>query len=685
MSNAVMVLPSAVLLRLFLAVFFSLSLHASDVSAWLFVGALIFIVWRYAIYRYGLVFPGIYLRSALVMAGFSFVYSLYGWMPSIESMVTLLVAGISLKLIEVQFQRDAYLLIFACFFLQSLHFLFDQTPVHYLAVLCCCFFTLYTQIYLNKNLTSGSVVSGDAVSGRPVSELMLAGKLMLLSLPLALFLFFVLPRLSPLWSISVPTESAKTGLSDQMSPGDIGRLGKSDELAFRVKFKSQVPDMHERYWRVLVLDHYDGKAWSQNISHNKKPVAKPNLTELVAADQNLNQHLYYEYDVISEASEKKWLYSLANVTGFDSNIKMVEGDVLRNNIKLMSPLKYSVTSAVHKSLLGQVAPLTNKQQLAYLQYPQYLNKQTQSLASQLWQASNTVPQFLARVEQYVAQGEFVYTLRPNTLSDSSQIDEFLFDSPLGFCAHYAGALTYMLRSVGVPSRIVLGYMGGEKNQHGDYYSVYQYDAHAWVEYWLDDKGWVRVDPTSWVSPDRIELGMSSAVKDEFVGFKTDSKWLKDMRHRFMSLNYLWQDWMLSYKDNKQQALLESIVGKRNATELVLIGLMIFAVVSLVLFAIFMWPLRRQKSPIEKIFDAYKQALRKAWENKATGYVSDASLFGLTHRQLGEQAVLVNVRNAKVVSELNRAFDQMLYAQKNAELNKQSIKEIKSLIKKLHRQ
>ena len=672
-----MVMPSAVLNRLFVAVLVSLSLHISDVSGWLFIGALVLILWRYAIYKYAFPLPGFWSRSILVVAGFSFVYSLYGWMPSIESMITLLIAGISLKLIEVQFQRDAYLLIFSCFFLQSLHFLFDQSPLHYLAVLLSCFFTLYVQIYLNKNLMPVDVPETREVSGqvkeKQASELMLAGKLLLLSFPLALFLFFVLPRLSPLWSISVPTASAKTGLSDSMTPGDIGRLGKSDELAFRVKFKNKIPDMHERYWRVLILDFYDGKTWSK---HTNNASFKPRLTDLVTADSSLNEYLYYEYDVISQASEQKWLYTLANVTGFDSNINMVEGGVLRNAKKISSPFKYSVTSAVHNSLLGNVESLISLQQSSYLQNPESLNPRAQKMAGEIWKASaQSVPKFLSSMQQYISNGGFVYTLKPNVLNSSSQVDEFLFDSQLGFCAHYAGALTYMLRSVGVPSRIVLGYMGGEKNKHGDYYSVYQYDAHAWVEYWLEGKGWLRVDPTSWVSPDRIELGMMSAVKDEFVGFRTNSKWLNSVRHRFMSLNYLWQDWMLSYKDNKQQALLESIMGKRSATELVLIGLAIFAIVSLALFVILMWPLRKPRSQIEKIFDSYKYILSK-------GLGSEEDLFALTHRQLGEKAVQINHKNELSVNKLNAVFDQALYEHETIILNKDTIKKIKILLKGL---
>ena len=98
----------------------------------------------------------------------------------------------------------------------------------------------------------------------------------------------------------------------------------------------------------------------------------------------------------------------------------------------------------------------------------------------------------ARLLQRFREQEYFYTLRPPAMPEDG-IDSLLFDEKRGFCAHYAGATTFVLRAAGIPSRVVVGYQGGENGAGGDYLIVRQYDAHAWVEAYVDGRGWVRID------------------------------------------------------------------------------------------------------------------------------------------------------------------------------------------------
>ena len=105
---------------------------------------------------------------------------------------------------------------------------------------------------------------------------------------------------------------------------------------------------------------------------------------------------------------------------------------------------------------------------------------------------------------------FVYTMQPPRLADNA-VDEFLFETRKGFCEHYASAFTVVMRAAGVPARVVTGYQGGEFNPLGGYLIVRQSDAHAWAEVWIRDRGWLRVDPTAAVAPERIQGGLIDAV------------------------------------------------------------------------------------------------------------------------------------------------------------------------------
>jgi len=120
----------------------------------------------------------------------------------------------------------------------------------------------------------------------------------------------------------------------------------------------------------------------------------------------------------------------------------------------------------------------------------------------------------------------VYTHTPDLLLDDP-IDEFLFETRKGFCEHYAAAFTVLMRAAGIPARIVTGYLGGNVNPIGNYLIVRQRDAHAWSEVWLQDKGWVRIDPTNAVAPTRVEQGIETALPTTYNPLGLETNWDRD--------------------------------------------------------------------------------------------------------------------------------------------------------------
>src|SRR5690606_30462786 len=148
-----------------------------------------------------------------------------------------------------------------------------------------------------------------------------------------------------------------------------------------------------------------------------------------------------------------------------------------------------------------------------LQLPTRGNPRSRAWAVELRSRHGDPQALVATLLAHFNREPYVYTLKPPALGADS-VDEFLFDSLRGFCAHYAGAMTFVLRAAGIPARVVAGYQGGEFNPAGNYLAVRQLDAHAWVEYWVEGQGWISVDPTYQVAPERIELGLEEAVAEE---------------------------------------------------------------------------------------------------------------------------------------------------------------------------
>jgi transglutaminase-like putative cysteine protease len=151
------------------------------------------------------------------------------------------------------------------------------------------------------------------------------------------------------------------------------------------------------------------------------------------------------------------------------------------------------------------------------------------------------------------------------------VDEFLFGTRRGFCENYAGSFALLMRAAGIPARIVAGYQGGEYNKVGNYLIVRQSDAHAWTEIWLENKGWVRADPTAAVSPGRIERGIDDALSDERSSFRIQNRnpLFGNLLYNWDNLQRSWNDQVLNYDRRKQMEFLSNLeLGIENWSDMV---------------------------------------------------------------------------------------------------------------------
>jgi hypothetical protein len=141
------------------------------------------------------------------------------------------------------------------------------------------------------------------------------------------------------------------------------------------------------------------------------------------------------------------------------------------------------------------------------------------------------------------------------------MDEFLFETRRGFCEHYASAYTLVMRAAGVPARVVTGYQGGEVNPIGGYLVVRQSDAHAWSEIWVDGRGWMRIDPTAAVAPERIEQGLLAAMDESEPvpgRLRESSELWAQFSYSWDALNAIWNERVVRYNASRQERLLERL-------------------------------------------------------------------------------------------------------------------------------
>jgi transglutaminase-like putative cysteine protease len=282
-----------------------------------------------------------------------------------------------------------------------------------------------------------------------------------------------------------------------------------------------------------------------------------------------------EYTVTLEANGERWLLAL------DIPTQLVDDSVLTADFQLTSIKKINdLRRYTLKSRLDYQVGL--QESVDYLKltsnFPVKNNPRTIALGRDLAQRYDNPQDIVQHGLAMFRDQDFVYTLNPPILPDN-EVDRFLFESKRGFCENFAGSFALLMRTAGIPARVVTGYQGGEYNRVGDYLIVRQSDAHAWTEVWLQDRGWVRVDPTAAVSPGRIEQGLDDALSGANSGFriKNRSPIFGNLLYSWDNLQHGWNDWVLDYDHRKQSDFLRDLqVGIDDW------GDMIFALVAMIL-------------------------------------------------------------------------------------------------------
>lgn len=510
--------------------------------------------------------------------------------------VALLIAGLALKMLEVYRRRDALVLLYVALFVCATAFLFHQSILA----------ALYALLAVTLIVTALNSIYQDPLRNDLMRPLRRALRLLAFSVPLMLVLFVIFPRIGPLWSVPLDRQAARSGLSDEMAPGDISQLTRSAQLAFRATFDSAPPPPEQRYWRSLVLSDFDGRTWRRTPRSERWRLDREGLTETAAA---LN------YEVIFEASNQRWLVALDQPLAEPAGMALGHARTLISDRPIDRRISYRVRSALEYRLAPSLSP---RSRAHYLQLPDGGNPQARQLARQWWQHGGGSPTAFVQQALQLFNQQFIYTLSPPALGDNS-IDRFLFDTRAGFCGHYAGALTFLLRSAGVPARVVAGYQGGEWNAYEQYLTVRQYDAHAWVEYWSEGEGWVRVDPTAAVAPERIRESADRVFADD-PAFLSDAplarlrfgrdSWLVDLRRQLDALNFNWHRWVLNYQGQQMQ-LLSGLLGEISALKMALALLVPVALILLIVAWVQLKPFAaRPRDPLQRALERLLRELSR---------------------------------------------------------------------------
>ena len=577
------------------------------------------------------------VRVILAVALIALVLGLSGLRIGRDTGAALLAAMIALKPAETFSLRDARSLVGFALFAPFSAFLLDQGPL----TLSLAFVATLGALLTLQRLAD--VESGDLRFGaRRWGGLAGIGRLLALGLPLALAVFWFFPRLgSPLWG--VPDRAlARPGLSEEMDPSDWVDLLNDETVTLRVQFRGPPPPTSQMYWRGPVLWDFDGRTWRQPRWLRGLPA--PPVTPAAAPR--------WDYVMEVEPTDRRYLVAL------EMPLAVPEGVIATADRMLITPRPLT---SMTRWRLGAALPAAFEPDLparlreAALTLPAGFNPRTVALGRQWRQDAGRDDTAIVRRALDWIRADFGYTLAPRETGRHS-VDEFLFDHRLGYCEHFSSAFTVLMRAAGVPARVVTGYTGGYRNPLGDYWFVRRSDAHAWVEVWLPQRGWVRVDPTAAVAPENIYDTLADRAPGAGgafggLGGSTRMIFLADYMRRG------WNDFVLGFDADRQSRMLQTI-GIRRLTPGALVALFAGAATLALLWMVWLSTRgRRERDPV-----------LRAWQQLNARYAA-AGLGRDAHEPANawaERVMRARPDSADALQSLTCRFTRWRYAPEHSE-------------------
>lgn len=464
-----------------------------------------------------------YFEKIFGFLSFVFSYILAGHQVNPEMGLNLLVCVVCLKLLESRNLRDYRMLTLGLFILWGAGSLFDKSIGFFL---CAFLFTLMNVFHLLQ-----LVEQKEAIGAKSFTLWILK------ALPFACLFFLFQPRFhSTLWSPPQRVNQGEIGFNEEARPGDVGEINPSQKLAFRAQLTPDAP-REFLYWRGVTLSKHDGWSWQKSELDQSYAALTP-LASVISPD-------WIKQEIIHKKAPER-------AFALDRPVRWILGDKESEATETgslgFSHLKSFKRYKAFSSNQASLAPL--KQHLvALVQVDSLSLKGLPEKVESLQEAQ----QILA---EYFTRNNFQYSLSPGKIISFT---EFLKASK-GWCTHYASATGLILRFWGFPTRLVSGYLGGEKIEGEPYYTISENDAHVWLEVW-DSEAWVRIDPTLWVMPERMQftgLDLFVRAKKKFDFKKYYPDWLREMSQFVDKSNFAFMLWLEDFDREKQREIAQKM-------------------------------------------------------------------------------------------------------------------------------
>ena len=539
----------------------TLAPHFAHLPWWCPWLTMLVILWRARLAMTNAALPGRWPLIAVLVLAMALTLWSHRTLLGKDAGITMLVVLMVLKTLELRARRDAMVVFFLGFFIVLTNFLYSQTLL-----------VAATMLVSVWGLLTGLVLAHMPVGRPPLARAgAVAARAALLGAPIMIAMFMLFPRMAPLWAVPQDT-LAKTGLSGSLRMGGIAELALDESIAFRVRFDAGVqPPSQALYWRGPVLARFDGIEWNR---------LEPAFAEAPRRGAQLRvSGPALPYEMTLEPNRLPLLPLLEATPATAADAPQLDGlhAFMRSDLQWMTqrPVTERLRLTARAYLEHRHGPVQDEPSLrAYVELPPGYNPRTLAWTEALRnhpRHANARPEDLVKAVMDTIRSGFTYTLTPGSYGDDHEgrfaIDEFWLDRKQGFCEHFSTAFVVVMRALDIPARIVTGYQGADPELQDGYHVVRNSFAHAWAEVWLAGRGWVRVDPTAAVAPERITISRSLRPRPGAVAnaiAAVSPALMAQVRALAEQVNNRWNQWVLNYSRAQQFDLLKDL-GVRSPT------------------------------------------------------------------------------------------------------------------------
>ena len=365
--------------------------------------------------------------------------------------------------------------------------------------------------------------------------------------PFIIIFYLIFPRAEFNFKV-FDTPMSTLGIPDTINLGSFSEFSNSEEEVFTLINDNY--NKNDLYFRVKVFDYINNnKSWRASSASFLNSKFENSIK--IKKTKNLNK----SYQIILEPYKKKWIPSLKS-SKLTSDYREISKDYY-NDIFIKNKLvdkkqqiefrRYEITYNLNNELKNY-----------YLAVPENISKRIINWVNE--NNNSTKQNFLNKIYSRFSDGSYYYNLTPQ--SSNNNYEEFFFNSKEGYCEYYASTFVLLSRLANIPSRIVSGYYGGELNEIGNFYKFKQKDTHAWVEVWLEEKGWVRIDPTKAIPEENVKDTLNTVLSSEdMTSFSLfSSSWLQNVNYYFGYLDFVWSRHLLSYNNDERKNFIKNILN-----------------------------------------------------------------------------------------------------------------------------